>query len=197
MRRVAVMAMAVLTLGSFGLPGARAGALGSTCFGRAATRVGTAGADVFWGTGGNDVIMGLGGNDVFKASAGSDRFCGGTGADKLNGGTGYDRLSGGLGADTLRGGIGNDTLLGGPGTDTCYQDAGSGTKTSCEKPSSGGGGGGTSCTPGYSPCLPPASDYDCAGGSGNGPKYVDGPVTVTGSDPYGLDADNDGVGCES
>jgi hypothetical protein len=51
------------------------------------------------------------------------------------------------------------------------------------------------CTPGYSPCLPPASDYDCAGGSGDGPKYT-GPVRVTGSDPYGLDADNDSYGCE-
>lgn len=52
------------------------------------------------------------------------------------------------------------------------------------------------CTPGYSPCLPPAPDYDCAGGSGDGPKYT-GYVTVTGSDPYGLDSDNDGAGCES
>lgn len=51
------------------------------------------------------------------------------------------------------------------------------------------------CTAGYSPCLPPASDYDCAGGSGDGPKYT-GRVTVTGSDPYDLDSDNDGVGCE-
>ena len=53
------------------------------------------------------------------------------------------------------------------------------------------------CTPGYSPCLPPASDYDCAGGTGNGPKYAYGPIIVTGSDPYDLDANNDGVGCES
>jgi resuscitation-promoting factor RpfB len=52
------------------------------------------------------------------------------------------------------------------------------------------------CTPGYSPCLPPASDYDCAGGSGNGPKYVYGVERVTGSDPYDLDADGDGYGCE-
>jgi hypothetical protein len=52
------------------------------------------------------------------------------------------------------------------------------------------------CTPGYSPCLPPASDYDCAGGSGNGPEYVYGTVRVTGSDPYGLDSDGDGYGCE-
>jgi hypothetical protein len=51
------------------------------------------------------------------------------------------------------------------------------------------------CTPGYDPCLPPASDYDCLGGSGDGPKYT-GPVRVTGSDPYGLDADGDGLGCE-
>ena len=55
---------------------------------------------------------------------------------------------------------------------------------------------GSNCTPGYDPCLPPASNYDCAGGSGNGPKYVEGPVRVTGSDPYRLDADHDGIGCE-
>lgn len=54
---------------------------------------------------------------------------------------------------------------------------------------------GKHCTPGYSPCLHPASDYDCAGGSGNGPRYT-GTVRVTGSDPYDLDADNDGWGCE-
>jgi len=51
------------------------------------------------------------------------------------------------------------------------------------------------CTPGYEPCLPPADDYDCSGGSGNGPEYT-GTVRVTGSDPYGLDNDGDGVGCE-
>jgi endonuclease YncB( thermonuclease family) len=49
---------------------------------------------------------------------------------------------------------------------------------------------------GYDPCLPPGPDVDCAGGSGDGPRYV-GPVTVTGSDPYGLDSDGDGRGCES
>jgi hypothetical protein len=52
------------------------------------------------------------------------------------------------------------------------------------------------CTPGYSPCLTPASDYDCEGGEGDGPEYVAGPVQVTGSDPYGLDLDSNGVGCE-
>ncbi len=39
-------------------------------------------------------------------------------------------------------------------------------------------------------------DYDCAGGSGNGPNYVSGPVRVVGSDPFGLDRDGDGWGCE-
>jgi resuscitation-promoting factor RpfB len=56
-------------------------------------------------------------------------------------------------------------------------------------------GASRNCTPGYSPCLPPASDYDCRGGSGNGPEYT-GPVRVTGSDPYDLDRDGDGQACE-
>jgi hypothetical protein len=47
----------------------------------------------------------------------------------------------------------------------------------------------------YSPCLPPASDYDCEGGSGDGPAYT-GIVEVIGTDIYGLDADGDGIGCE-
>lgn len=52
------------------------------------------------------------------------------------------------------------------------------------------------CDPNYSGCVPIASDVDCSGGSGNGPAYVRGPVTVVGSDIYDLDRDNDGVGCE-
>jgi hypothetical protein len=55
----------------------------------------------------------------------------------------------------------------------------------------------TDCTPGYDPCIPPGSDVDCAGGSGNGPRYVQGPVMVSGDDPYGLDADHNGIGCQS
>lgn len=52
------------------------------------------------------------------------------------------------------------------------------------------------CTPGYKPCLPRASDYDCYGGTGNGPKYT-GKVKVKGRDIYGLDSDGDGIGCET
>lgn len=54
------------------------------------------------------------------------------------------------------------------------------------------------CDPSYSgACLDPyASDYDCEGGSGDGPEYT-GTVTVVGEDHYGLDADGDGIGCEA
>ncbi len=55
----------------------------------------------------------------------------------------------------------------------------------------------SSCDPNYTgACLDPtASDYDCEGGSGDGPYYT-GIVTVTGEDRHGLDSDSDGVGCE-
>ncbi|WP_348788402.1 G5 domain-containing protein [Leifsonia sp. NPDC080035] len=54
-----------------------------------------------------------------------------------------------------------------------------------------------SCDPNYSgACVPIASDVDCAGGSGNGPAYVAGPVRVVGQDIYDLDRDGDGVACE-
>jgi hypothetical protein len=53
------------------------------------------------------------------------------------------------------------------------------------------------CHPSYKlKCLDPrASDYDCIGGSGNGPKYT-GLVKVVGRDVFRLDADHDGWGCE-
>ena len=44
------------------------------------------------------------------------------------------------------------------------------------------------CTPGYKPCLPPRADYTC--------RDIKGSVLVTGSDPYLLDKDHDGVGCD-
>jgi len=52
------------------------------------------------------------------------------------------------------------------------------------------------CHSSYSGCLrADASDYDCSGGSGNGPYYT-GRVRVIGHDVFGLDRDGDGWGCE-
>ena len=53
------------------------------------------------------------------------------------------------------------------------------------------------CDPSYEgACLDPnASDYDCEGGSGDGPEYT-GTVQVEGDDHFGLDRDGDGIGCE-
>ncbi|HEX5205705.1 MAG TPA: G5 domain-containing protein [Actinoplanes sp.] len=53
------------------------------------------------------------------------------------------------------------------------------------------------CDPNYTPCVPIASDVDCAGGSGDGPAYVSGPVKVVGSDIYKLDRDGDRIACDS
>jgi hypothetical protein len=62
-----------------------------------------------------------------------------------------------------------------------------------EAPEDGG-----DCDPNYAgACLKPdSSDYDCEGGSGDGPDYT-GPVQVVGSDPYDLDRDGDGSACET
>ena len=56
---------------------------------------------------------------------------------------------------------------------------------------------GPDCDPNYDmACVPIARDVDCAGGNGNGPAYVQGPVRVVGRDIYGLDRNDDGYGCE-
>ncbi|MEU7850536.1 G5 domain-containing protein [Micromonospora parva] len=52
------------------------------------------------------------------------------------------------------------------------------------------------CDKNYSGCVPIASDVDCAGGSGNGPAYVSGPIKVIGDDIYDLDRDGDGTACD-
>ena len=51
---------------------------------------------------------------------------------------------------------------------------------------------GSSCHPSYSPCLPVVGDLDCADVRALGKA----PVRVLGSDPYRLDGDGDGWGCE-
>jgi hypothetical protein len=54
------------------------------------------------------------------------------------------------------------------------------------------------CDPSYPDnCLPSnGGDWDCEGGSGNGPHYIRGPIRVLQPDPFRLNADKDGEGCE-
>lgn len=63
-------------------------------------------------------------------------------------------------------------------------------------PPAGPPGGG--CDPNYAGACVPIDpvDVDCAGGSGDGPSYVAGPVQVVGVDVYDLDDNNNGIGCE-
>jgi hypothetical protein len=81
----------------------------------------------------------------------------------------------------------------GPDIDTSACDGGVPAPSS-----SGTDSGGSRCDPNYAgACLDPDSyDYDCEGGSGDGPDYT-GPVEVVGDDPYGLDRDGDGHACDS
>jgi hypothetical protein len=54
------------------------------------------------------------------------------------------------------------------------------------------------CDPSYPDvCLKVGiGDYDCENGSGNGPNYVAGPIEVRPPDPFDLDGNGDGIGCE-
>jgi hypothetical protein len=55
----------------------------------------------------------------------------------------------------------------------------------------------SNCDSNYSGgCVPVATDVDCAGGSGDGPGYVQGPVTVVGEDVYDLNRDDDNIACD-
>jgi hypothetical protein len=56
----------------------------------------------------------------------------------------------------------------------------------------GGNATGSGCQPGYSPCLPRVADLNCS----DIPASKK-PVRVTGDDPYRLDGDGDGWGCDS
>jgi hypothetical protein len=53
------------------------------------------------------------------------------------------------------------------------------------------------CDPNYAGgCLDPNSpDYDCEGGSGDGPDYT-GTISVVGDDIHELDRDGDGTACD-
>jgi micrococcal nuclease len=57
---------------------------------------------------------------------------------------------------------------------------------------------GSGCHPSYTGfCLTMGSgDWDCAGGSGNGPNYVPVTIHVVGPDEFELDRDHDGLACD-
>ena len=50
--------------------------------------------------------------------------------------------------------------------------------------------------PGDAETTNPNGDYDCSNGPGDGPNYQYGLIWVGDYDPYGLDGDGDGWGCE-
>lgn len=115
MKRLAVL-LAVPTITTLLLTAAPAIAATPTCHGRAATKVGTAGADNLVGTAGDDVIVAGAGNDTVHGGGGNDTICGGNGDDTLYGDGGSNTLDGGGGNDDLVGNpTGADTLVGGPG----------------------------------------------------------------------------------
>ena len=119
-----VTALACGALLTLSAPATASAAAPPTCFGQAATIVGTPGDDSLTGTSGPDVIVGLSGNDTIDGLEGDDRLCGGKGADRLVGGDGDDHLSGGRDlvkdvtddgdlisfGDDFDGGAGNDEL---------------------------------------------------------------------------------------
>jgi hypothetical protein len=89
-------------------------------------------------------------------------------------------------------GVGSSTAAETCRTNTGKRCPGYGHVSNGGNTSTGGGGGGSGCAPGYSPCLPIVGDLNCS-------DIPDSkkPIHVTGSDPYNLDSDGDGLGCES
>ena len=67
----------------------------------------------------------------------------------------------------------------------------SGAGTTPKAAAGSGAATGKKCQAGYSPCLPVVDDLNC----GDIPDSLK-PIRVTGSDPYRLDVDGDGYGCE-
>jgi Tol biopolymer transport system component len=108
------------------------------CHGRAATLVGTNGADVLKGTERKDVVLTLGGDDHIKTFDDGDIVCAGPGADVVDagengetggsdlvlGGPGNDKIKLGRELGTAKGGAGNDVLIGSKGGDALYGGSG-------------------------------------------------------------------------
>ena len=101
-----------------------------TCFGQAATIVGTPGDDVLSGTSGVDVFAAREGNDVIRGLGGEDIICAGKGDDTIYGGAGFDIIFGAQGDDLIFSANGSSEgfradnrgarMFGGAGNDTIH-----------------------------------------------------------------------------
>jgi hypothetical protein len=93
--------------------------------------------------------------------------------------------------------LGSTSPGGWPARSATFSHIADSTQLDCSAVDTPQSGPTSGCDPNYEgACLDPASpDYDCAGGSGNGPDYT-GPVTVVGDDHFGLDRDGDGQACD-
>lgn len=117
MLRRTILFVVVSTCAALTLPQA-VSAAAPKCYGKKATIVGSAKADVLKGTPKADVLIGLGGNDTIKGLGGKDTICGGPGRDTILGGDGGDWMFGDAANDVLKGDAAYDWLFGGPGNDT-------------------------------------------------------------------------------
>ncbi len=141
MKRMAVLAGALLASLTLVAMAATTSAAPPTCRGEVATIVGTDAGEVIVGTDGADVIVAEGGDDTVRSLGGADIVCAGDGEDRVHGGAGRDELAGGNADDTLQGGTGQDRLYGNAGDDVldgglhddaCFQGSGTGKRVNCE-----------------------------------------------------------------
>jgi hypothetical protein len=112
-------------------------------------------------------------------------------------GPGLLLIAGLLASGCLRAPIGDDLGSEGLGssgwTDEGDTNGLGASETTVHDASSGGTSAEPECHPSYDPCLPVVEDLDCPDVVAMGAA----PVIVGGPDDYDLDADHDGVGCES
>ncbi len=126
MRLRLLVGVAVVALVGVGQP-ATSHAEDSTCFGRAATIVGTQGDDSLMGTAGSDVIVGLRwGNDLISGLDGDDYICAGDNFAylKQRDGQATEQVDAGPGDDRISGGPGGELIHGGPGSDVIFTNGG-------------------------------------------------------------------------
>ncbi len=126
-RPITALVAAALVAASLAAFAGPAAAATPTCFGKPATIVGTADADVIDLTGnpgqvvvtgaGDDEVTGSDGKDIVCLGSGDDLFIGKDGNDKVSAGKGNDTIDGGPGNDTVKGKRGDDEIQGGPGDD--------------------------------------------------------------------------------